>query len=314
MAEFEFIPFKANSSSGQWVVSVGNFDGIHLGHRYLLDKVKEEAGRLGCKSGLVTFEPYPREVLKRNSGPCRIYRREKKTELLADCGLDGCFVFKFDELFASITAEDFLENTLASMADVRALVVGTDFGFGKGRAGNAESLARRFDSLILPPLVRRGKIVSSSLIRGLVKDGLFEEASFYLDRPWSFSQKVAEGKRRAREWNYPTANLPELKGVPLRYGVYGVEAKLEERRLKGVMNFGRRPSFEENVELAEIHLFDFAETIYGRTLEVFPRFQLRDEHRFDSVENLRRQIRRDVAETLRRFDSCPSIFEPKAIK
>ena len=281
-------------------LTVGNFDGVHLGHCAMLERVVANARALGVRSCVLTFEPHAREFFAPATAPARLTRLRDKLELFAEAGIDRVHVARFDARLASVAAQRFVEEMLLRGLGTAWLLVGRDFRFGAKRAGDfalLECLARErgFALEAMPEVTHEGARVSSSAVR----------AAQLLGRRFTMSGRVAHGERLGRALGFPTANIVLRRRPPLS-GVFVVEAELEEThaRLRGAASVGRRPTVREDAApLLEVHLLDFAEAIYGKHLRVSFLARLRDEEKYDGLEALRAAIARDVNRTREYFEN-----------
>lgn len=281
------------------VATIGNFDGVHVGHQVLLRQLRRHAEVIGLPSMVITFEPHSLEYFNKGSAPARLTSFREKTVLLADQGIDYVLCLRFGPSIAGLTADEFVEQILVNAAGVRCLILGDDFRFGKDRAGDFEMLQKAgrkfgFDVILTETHMLDNERVSSSSIRKMLTDNCFEDAQLLLGRYFSISGRVVHGAKRGRELGFPTANIDlSRRCVPLR-GVFAVTVKgADEFARQGVANLGTRPVFDGVKMLLEVHLFDFDKDIYGRhiTVEFFSR--LRDEKRFASIDELVKQIALD---------------------
>lgn len=280
------------------VLVIGNLDGVHLGHRGLIDKARGIAEASGRPLAVMTFEPHPREFFQKEMEPFRLTLLPMKQRLLSQMGVDFIFAPAFDSSFAAISVESFIHDILASRLGISHAVVGADFAFGRGRAGTAESLAaaRAFPVTIVPQICcGSGEAYSSTRIRQHLRSAEFEAAANLLGWKWSFMAEVVHGDKRGRTIGYPTANQNPSRYVRLPFGVYAVRARMGEAFpwMNGVANFGIRPMFETRAPLFETYLFDFSEDIYGRVLEVQPVMHLRPEMKFSGLDTLKDRIGQD---------------------
>ncbi len=284
------------------LVTVGTFDGVHLGHQAILRYLVRRARANGGSSVVVTFDPHPREVVRGEPVPL-LTTIEERAELLEALGLDRFIVIPFTPAFARLSAEDFVERILVGRIGLKEIVIGYDHGFGRGRGGDAALLEALGEKLgfavdVIPPQVVEEHVVSSTEIRALLIDeGDVREAARLLGRPYALGGTVVEGARRGRSIGFPTANLEvehPRKVIP-KAGVYAVLATLDDgvTTLGGMMNIGRRPTFENTGLHLEVHLLDFEGDLYGRRLRIEFVERLRDERKFDSVDALVEQLSRD---------------------
>ncbi|MBI1195830.1 MAG: bifunctional riboflavin kinase/FAD synthetase, partial [Gammaproteobacteria bacterium] len=297
------------------VATIGNFDGVHLGHQSILSLLRKKSAELGLPSLVMTFEPHPRDFFMRGHTPVRLSRLRDKVLALADYGVDRVLILPFNHVFADISADDFVREVLVEGIGVGSLIVGDDFRFGKGRQGDINHLHAAgarfgFEVLRLPTYESDGARVSSTRIRETLKHGDTRAAAELLGRPYSVSGRVVRGDQRGRVLGFPTANLhwhgrccaaSGAMQLPLA-GVFTVRViGLGDEPLNGVANVGVRPTVDGTKQSLEVHLLDFEDDIYGRYVEIQFLDRLRDEKRFDGVEALRVQIEQDVAEARERF-------------
>lgn len=281
----------ADVPKGPKVVAVGSFDGVHLGHQYLLRQALAEAKTLKEPLLVYTFDP-PTKVFTRGEG--FLMDLQEKVEALREVGVELILAVPFNEEFARRPPEAFLEDLRALQAS--RIYVGEDFRFGRGRAGGPEALERVAPTRVVPLLSLGGEAVKSSRIRALLKEGKVEEARHLLGRPYGAYGVVVEGDRMGRRLGFPTANLAVHPLKVLPPGVYAVEAEGAFGRYKGVANVGTRPTLGGEERRLEVHLLGFAGELYGEEVRVRFLKRLREERRFPSLEALRAQIAEDVAE------------------
>jgi riboflavin kinase/FMN adenylyltransferase len=284
-------------------LTVGNFDGVHRGHRAMLERVVAKAGSLGVAACVLTFEPHPREFFAPASAPSRLTRLRDKLELFAAAGIGRTHVARFDGKLAGLSAERFIDEVLVRGLGVAWMLVGSDFRFGARRAGDFALLARSaaqigFELEAMPDVTHQGERVSSSRVRAALEAGDLRRAEELLGRPYTMSGRVAHGERLGRTLGFPTANIVLRRRAPLE-GIFVVDAMLVEtqRRLRGAASVGRRPTIREHAPLLlEVHLLDFDGDIYGKHLRVTFLEKLRAERKFDGLEVLRKAIAADVAQ------------------
>jgi riboflavin kinase/FMN adenylyltransferase len=284
------------------VVALGNFDGLHGGHRALLDLALGEARHLGVPAVVLTFEPHPRTIFRPDHPVFRLTPLPAKARLLAALGLDGLIVAEFDRTFASTTADAFIDEVLIRRLNVAAVVVGYNFRFGYGREGTAPTLAgagshRGFAVAILDEVCEQSGVpVSSSVIRDDLIAGDVTSANARLGYRWFIVGTVIAGDRRGRELGFPTANIALGSDCRLRHGVYAVRMRRADGTvLDGVASYGRRPTFDNGAPLLEVHAFDFAGDLYGEEVVVSFFGWIRPELKFDSAEALVATMERDAA-------------------
>ncbi len=282
------------------VVTVGNFDGVHRGHRVLLERTVEAARVRGLSAVALTFDPHPAAVLAPDRRPRLIAPLDRRLERMGDTGLDGVVVQPFDVAFSRLTAAEFVDRVLGDALAARCVVVGPGFRYGAGRAGTAQTLGSgtektHVEVVHVDPVVEAGSPISSSRIRELLELGRVEDARLLLGHPPELVGTVVRGAGRGRELGIPTANLaPATELVPAD-GVYTGSVDLPEGTFRAVVNIGVRPTFEAG-RSAEAHLLDFDGSLYGRRLVVRLDRRLRDERRFPSVDALLHQIADDIRE------------------
>jgi riboflavin kinase/FMN adenylyltransferase len=299
------------------VVAMGNFDGVHLGHRAVIEGALRMARAHGRPALAVTFEPHPRRFFSPSSPQFRLTDEAGKLRLLAGTGLSGAVVMTFDKARAETSAQGFIHHDLIERLGVSGIAVGYDFHFGKGRAGSPSLLVSEAPRLGIEVDVQAHvdiaeRPVSSSAIRMALAEGQIEDATAMLGGPWFVTGEVIHGEKRGRDLGYPTANIRLDKNCGLKHGIYAVRVGRGEGkdavRLDGVASFGRRPTFDNGAPLLEIFLFDFDGDLYGSSLDVAFIGFLRDELKFDSVEALVRQMNDDSARARERLAAAPGAF------
>ena len=280
------------------VATIGNFDGVHLGHKTIIGQVKEKARELGVPSVVMIFEPQPREYFQGNEAPPRLMPFRQKFEALLAEGVDVVLCIRFGERFRSYSAMGFIEDVLLEGLGVRHLVVGDDFRFGCDRGGDFNLLEqvgaeRGFTVENTLTVSRDGRRVSSTRVRDALNVNGLDQAQRLLGHPYRIHGRVVYGRQLGRQLGAPTANIL-LHRMPALRGVYVVRAITDTGEyLDGVANIGLRPTVDGKRPSLEVHLFDFTGTLYGQHLDVIFRHGLRDEVKFDSVDDLRQQIARD---------------------
>ncbi|MEO5343792.1 MAG: bifunctional riboflavin kinase/FAD synthetase [Gammaproteobacteria bacterium SHHR-1] len=283
------------------VATIGNFDGVHLGHQAVFAELLAEGRRLGLPACVISFEPQPLEFFAPQRAPARLTRLREKLQVIAASGIERVLLLEFNPHLAAMTAEDFVQRILLDGLGVRHLYVGDDFRFGQGRGGDKallERMGRRLGFAVDNLCTRSlgGARISSTRIRAALEQGDLALAAACLGRPYRVCGRVIHGAKRGRTIGFPTANLDLKRRVcPLR-GVFAVRlgGLYPNQALPGVANIGNRPTVSGPPRyLLEVHLFDFTEQIYGRQVEVEFVQRLREERRFDSFEQLRRQIELD---------------------
>jgi riboflavin kinase/FMN adenylyltransferase len=280
------------------VVAIGNFDGVHRGHRAVIGAALQKARALGRPAAALTFEPHPRAFFNPGEPLFRLTDEAVKLRLLASTGLDGAIVLTFDAALAGLSAENFVERILVERFAVSGAVIGFNFHFGMNRAGSPDFLKAQgkkygFAVDVVPRFEDQGRPVSSGPIRDALAAGQLDQAAEFLGYPWFVSGEVIHGDKRGRELGFPTANLKLDAACGLRHGIYAVRVAAGERRYSGVASFGRRPMFDTGAVLLEVFLFDFAGDLYGQNIDVAFIDWIREERMFDSAGALIQQMQDD---------------------
>lgn len=281
------------------VITIGVFDGVHLGHRQLVACTVERAKTLGLRSVAVTFDPHPREVLGKAQGVTYLSHIFERTELLRQLGAGAVAVLHFSSAVAALTAEEFV-SSLRTRLGLRELWVGPDFALGRGREGTVpvlRSIGGRLGFAVhtVSPVVLDGTIVSSSSIRNRLTAGDVEGAASLLGRPYALGGEVALGEQRGRTLGFPTANLAvDLRRTLPSDGVYAVNAVVGDQAFPAAASIGVRPTFGNHARNLEVHILDYAAELYGQPMKVEFLKRVRSEQRFTSVDQLVAQMRRDV--------------------
>jgi len=283
------------------VATIGNFDGVHLGHRAVLEALKLRAQAHGLPSLVVIFEPQPLEYFCPEKAPARLTRLREKLALLRDVGIDRVMLMRFDQHLASLTAEQFVQKMLVEALGVKHLFVGDDFRFGKGRSGNFDLLQQMgreqgFEVENLATVSKGGERVSSTLVREALASGDFATAARYLGREYQMCGRVVHGHKKGRTIGFPTLNIGLARRLSPVKGVFAVRVTgLSDEPLDGVANVGNRPVLEGDDQfLLEVHLFDFDRQVYGELVAVRFVERIRDERNFESFEVMREQILLDA--------------------
>jgi riboflavin kinase/FMN adenylyltransferase len=299
------------------VVAMGNFDGVHLGHRAVIAAALQMGQAHGRPALAVTFEPHPRSFFSPNSPQFRLTDETGKLRLLAGTGLAGAVVMTFDKTRAGTTAQDFIHHDLIGRLGISGIAVGYDFHFGKGRVGSPSLLVSEAPRLGIEVDVQahvdiEERPVSSSAIRMALAEGQIADATAMLGGPWFVTGQVIHGEKRGRELGYPTANIRLDKHCGLKHGIYAVRVGRgpgkNQERFDGVASFGRRPTFDNGAPLLEIFLFDFKGDLYGAALDTAFIGFIRDELKFDSVDALVRQMDDDSARARAALAAAPNAF------
>lgn len=291
------VPITARSA----VVAIGNFDGVHLGHRALLNAAVSKAKELGRPSGVMVFEPHPREYFQPNEPHFRLTPLVRKLALFERLGLKVAFVEHFDQHLSSLTAQEFIERVLVAGLGVSHVIIGYDFYFGHKRGGNPELMSQLGEQLgfgvtVMPPVADAGEAFSSSSVRLHLAQGDVKGAARMLGENWRIAGKVVGGAKRGTGLGYPTANLPMPKGTTLGHGIYAVRAHVDGAAHDAAAYLGTRPTFDDGMPVLEVFLLDFDGDLYGHQMEVeFVGF-VRDDRKFASAEELVRQMDADIAQ------------------
>jgi riboflavin kinase/FMN adenylyltransferase len=291
---------------GDSVITIGAFDGIHIGHRRILDEVVLLARGLGIAGVVVTFEPHPISILQPSEAQCLLTSLDERAKLIGEIGVDSLVLLRFSSKLAQRSAEWFVKKVLLEKLGLRRLVIGYDFRFGRNRQGDAsylETLGERvgFGVDIVPPVGYMGHPVSATRVRTALLRGDVEAVSEMLGRMYSIRGEVVKGEGRGRILTYPTANLKPLDGRKMlpANGVYAVTVRVADEENPGVLYIGTKPTFDGCVKGLEVHIMDLDEDLYGSEVEVLFAKRLREEIRFGSDQELKRAIVRDVAEARR---------------
>jgi len=288
-------------------VTVGTFDGLHLGHHKIIDRLKSIAAEKKLCTTLVTFDPHPKVVVRPDlAGKIGLLTTlNEKTGLIRDSGIDRLVVIPFDKEFSQITYEHFVKNILIDQLGAQVIIVGHDHGFGKNREGNfsnLQELSQKYGFYVeqIGPYDLEGDVISSTAIRNGLKQGDVARSARYLDRPYTLCGKVVEGDNRGKSYNFPTANIDVSdphKIIPAN-GVYAVDVEFDGKLFKGMLNIGFRPTFNLDHRSIEAHIFEYNGNLYDKDLTVFFKKRLRDEKKFESVEALITQLKIDKKNSL----------------
>ncbi|MGI8739802.1 MAG: bifunctional riboflavin kinase/FAD synthetase [Gammaproteobacteria bacterium] len=300
--------YNLRAAPGGCVATIGNFDGVHLGHQAVLTKLAARAADGQLPSVTIIFEPLPREFLHPPSAPARLTRLREKLMVLREHGIDSVLCLRFDAALAAMTATEFIDRILIQGLGIRYLVLGDDFHFGKNREGNFDTLraagsAYGFEVASMPTFQVEGERVSSTRIRQALKRGDMRTAEALLGRHYCLCGRVRRGDALGRTLGFPTANLALGWPLPPVHGIYAVDVfGLEREPLPGAASIGSRPAVNGTEYRLEVYLLDFNEDIYGRHLRVELLRKIRDEAHFDSLDALKTQIASDVAATRQFFN------------
>jgi len=280
--------------------TIGMFDGLHLGHRHVIQSTVTEARKSGGIALGITFDQHPAKVVAPEHAPEMIYPLSKRKQLLETTDLDAAWVIPFTTQFSQITGQSFLEYLCNQLRPLKRICVGPDFHFGHKRSGNIQLLRKEaprlgFELPEIKPIKDRETEISSTVIRTLIREGKLAEVKRKLGRPYEICGNVIQGQKIGRSIGFPTANLDSTDLVLPPNGVYAVRVNLGDEQIQGVMNIGLRPTVDSTPSrrMVEVHLFDFDEQIYDHSMEIQPIGQLRPEIKFPSVEALKSQIKID---------------------
>jgi riboflavin kinase/FMN adenylyltransferase len=320
------MPLEVLHSSEEWrmrlgnarprtAVTIGNFDGVHLGHQKILRGVVERAREMNLMSAVLTFYPHPARVLRPEHAPSLLATLRQRLAAFDALGIDAAMVLQFDAALAKVTAEDFVRRFLVRAMCARVVLVGANFRFGHRGAGGVELLTqigkdRGFEVESIEPLVKDGVLVSSTAIRQALHDGRVADARHMLGRPFALAGEIQPGTGQGRKLVVPTLNLMTLQETLPKKGVYATEAVVGGKIYRAVTNVGVRPTFDGANLAIESHLFDFAETLAEGPLEVRFWERLRDEQKFAGPEELRAQVLKDI-ETAKSYFARPGNLESR---
>lgn len=288
------------------VITIGTFDGVHLGHQQIIDNLKEEASAAGGESVIITFHPHPRKVVSSViTGVRLINTLSERIELLEKTGIDHLVIVPFTDYFASQTAEEYVRDFIVTKFQPHTIIIGYDHRFGKDRTGNfrlLENLSLKYTYQLkeIPEHILNAIKVSSTTIRNAILQSHIEEANIFLGYSFFFEGAVFHGDKIGRQIGYPTANLKSTdeEKITLGDGIYAVYATVEDKTYKGMMSIGFRPTINGKLRVTEVNLFDFSEDIYGKTIRVYVKKYLRSEVKFNGLEELKAQLHKDKEASL----------------
>jgi riboflavin kinase/FMN adenylyltransferase len=280
-------------------LTIGNFDGVHLGHHRVIAALVEQAKEIGCEAVVMVFEPQPQELFSPNTAPARLCRLRDKYTLLKKLGVDRLLCVNFNQKFASQSATEFIEKLLVKRLAVKHLIIGDDFHFGKNRQGNFDMLCQAgkkfgFSVTDTASFKLSNCRISSTEIRLALEQNRLADAEKMLGRPYSIIGRVFHGDKRGREIGFPTANVSLKRKVSPITGVYAVQIKTIDGNYYGVANIGSRPTVSGTIAQLEVHIFDFSKNLYGQHIEVIILKKLRSEVKFESIDALTKQIDADT--------------------
>ena len=288
----EFIPkFKV-------ALTLGTFDGVHIGHQSIIEKLNEVAEKIDGESVLMTFYPHPRHVLRPNNQKLKLLSTiEERSEMLKEYGLKHFIIQEFSKDFSQLRPDNFVKEILVDKLCVKRLIIGYDHHFGRNREGNYEKLLElsklySYEVEKINPLNYMGSTVSSTIIRKKINENKFEEVRKFLGRYFSFSGKIIEGKKMGKKIGYPTANISveNVNKLMPNDGVYAVYIKVNSKDFMGMMNIGYNPTFDSSEKSVEVHILDFNKDIYGLDVKVSIVEKIREEKKFLSVEDLKKNL------------------------
>ena len=285
--------------------TIGIFDGVHLGHKSLIELMRQDSRKEKTSTCVITFHPHPQKVLRGSEIPLIVPLNER-IRLLEREGVDFTVCFTFSKAFSKISAKDFVKDYLVERLKVKTIFVGPDLFFGRNREGNTDllkNMANHFDfeTKIIGPIYFEDELISSTAIRKLIESGMVKKAANFLGDCFCIEGKIKEGERRGRKLGYPTANLETEWELYPKRGVYVTWADIDDKRYKSITNVGIRPTFNKNQLLIETHILDFKDELYGKTMRVSFIDRLRDEQKFENIDALTHQISRDVEEARKIF-------------
>ena len=297
----EYQNFNTKKEHKNSIILIGNFDGLHLGHQKLFSLAKKYKKKYKTKIGVFTFEPMPKMFFNKNLRNFRISNKIQKIALLEKFGADFVVVKKFNKNFSRTKSINFIKDILCKKLNAKFIFVSNNFRFGNKREGDVKQLIKYKDifdyKIIKPqPLLAKKKVISSTLIRNFLQNGKLKKANKLLNRNWSIIGKVQKGRQLGKKFGFPTANIDIKDYVIAKPGVYAVKVKKQKNNkyIKGIANFGYRPTFKQKKILLEVHLFNFSGNLYNKYLTVdFMKF-IRKEKKFRNVDQLKKQVRADL--------------------
>lgn len=294
------------SSEKKTILTIGTFDGVHIGHKKVLQRVVKQAKQLGFESTLLTFFPHPRMVLQKDFDIKLLNTIEEKTKLLAKVGLQNLIIHPFDTEFSRLSAEEFVKKILIDRLNIGKIIIGYDHRFGRNRTANIDDLIAfgkqyNFEVLQISAEEINKTPISSTKIRRALTEGKIKEANSFLGYSYSFSGKVVHGKKLGRKLNFPTANIKIVENYKLipQNGVYVINGVVNNKEYLGMMSIGKNPTLQENNFTIEAHLFDFEEDIYDKEISISFIDRIRDEIKFKSIKALQEQLERDKVFSLK---------------
>jgi len=300
---------RLDAPIGPSVVTLGNFDGVHLGHREIFRNLVKKSRQLGCRSVVYTFNPHPLKFLAPDKAPLLLNTPEEKQRLIAASHVDLLIEAPFTRELASMTPERFVDDVLVAKLQTKALVIGYDYAFGKGRQGDAAFLQtcgtkKGFSVEVLQPVGADGEPYSSTRIRRMIAAGEVSAVVDQLGRHYNLEGRVVPGEQRGRKLGFPTANLTTDKELLPAAGVYAVKVRYRQQEFNGVLNLGQRPTFGDGDSTIEVHLLDYTGRLYDQSLRIYFVERLRDEQRFSGPQELAAAISADVLRARQILDNA----------
>ena len=294
--------FKSTSISNNYknsVIAIGNFDGIHIGHKKVLKSAHKKAKKMKKKFGLLTFEPVPVMFFNKKIINHRLDTLPQKISNLKKEKLDFVIIQKFNKKFSKLTYKDFIYRILFQKIKCKYLYVSKNFKFGNKREGDVNKLKKFekkffYKTIITPPLKKKKKTISSTIIRKLLKNGEVKKANNLLNRKWEIIGKVIKGSQRGRKIGFPTCNILLKKYIIPKFGVYAVNVKIKNINKKGIANIGYRPTFDGKKLLLEVNIFGIKKNLYNKNINVIFNKFIRPEKKFNNIIELKNQIRKDI--------------------
>ena len=294
--------FKSTSISNNYknsVIAIGNFDGIHIGHKKVLKAAFKKAKKTKKKFGLLTFEPVPVMFFNRKILNHRLDTLPQKISNLKKEKLDFVIIQKFNKKFSQLSYRDFIFKILFQKIKCKYLYVSKNFKFGNKREGDVSKLKKFekklfYKTIITPPLIKKKKTISSTIIRKLLKSGEIKKANYLLNRKWEIIGKVIKGSQRGRKIGFPTCNILLKKYIIPKFGVYAVNVKINQTLKKGIANIGYRPTFNGKKLLLEVNIFNFKRNLYNKNINVIFNKFIRPEKKFKNILQLKNQIKKDI--------------------
>ena len=300
LSSLKIINSKKNSFKTKTVVTIGTFDGVHIGHQKIIQRLINSARNANLNSVILTFFPHPRMVLQKDANLKLINTLEEKANILDNLGLDYLVIKEFTNEFSRLSAKDFVSKTLIDELNAKKVIIGYDHHFGRNRSANIDDLkafglTHSFEVEEISAQDINNVAISSTKIREALRDGNIETANQYLGYNYMITGEIIKGKKLGRQISFPTANLfvkENYKLIP-RYGAYIISSEIENKRVFGMMNIGLNPTVDGKKENLEIHFFDFDKDLYGETIQVDLLHRIRDEQKFESVNELSLQLKKD---------------------